>query len=110
MFDDINWGFKVCRAVNSPRIKVLYDVYHVQISNGDVVRTLKDNLDLVCHIHVAGVPTRAEIDDTQELNFHYIARQIADMGYQGYVAHEWRPTPGRNPLLSLANCFDILAV
>jgi len=110
MFDDINWGFKVCRAVNSPRIKVLYDIYHVQISNGDVVRTLKDNLDLCCHIHVAGVPTRAEIDDTQELNFHYIARQIADMGYQGFVAHEWRPTPGRNPLLSLANCFDILAV
>jgi len=110
VFDDINWGFKVCRAVNSPRVKILYDIYHVQIMNGDVVRTLKDNLDLCCHIHVAGVPTRAEIDDTQELNYHYIARQIADMGYQGYVAHEWRPTAGRNQLLSLATCFDILVV
>jgi hydroxypyruvate isomerase len=110
VFDDINWGIKVCRAVNSPRIKILYDIYHVQIANGDVVRTLKDNLDLCCHIHVAGVPTRAEIDDTQELNYRYIARQIADMGYQGYVAHEWRPTPGRNQLLSLATCFDILVV
>jgi len=110
MFNDINWGFNVCRAVNSPRVKVLYDIYHVQIMNGDVVRTLKDNLDLCCHIHVAGVPTRAEIDDTQELNYHYIARQIADMGYQGYVAHEWRPSAGRNQLLSLATCFDILVV
>ncbi len=110
VFDDINWGFKVCRAVKSPRIKVLYDIYHVQIMNGDVVRTLHDNLDLCCHIHVAGVPTRAEIDDSQELNYHFIAKQIADMGYQGYVAHEWRPTAGRNQLLSLANCFDILVV
>ncbi len=110
MFHDINWGFKVCRATGSSRIKVLYDIYHVQITNGDVVRTLRDNLDLCCHIHVAGVPTRAEIDDTQELNFRYIARQIADMGYQGFIAHEWRPSPGRNPLISLANCFDILAV
>jgi hydroxypyruvate isomerase len=109
-FDDINWGFKVCRAVKSPRVKVLYDIYHVQIMNGDVVRTMKDNLDLCCHVHVAGVPTRAEIDDTQELNYHYIARQIADMGYQGYVAHEWRPSAGRNQLLSLATCFDILVV
>lgn len=110
VFDDIHWGIQVCRAVNSPRVKILYDIYHVQISNGDVVRTLKDNLDICCHIHVAGVPTRAEIDNTQELNYHFIAQQIADMGYQGFVAHEWRPSPGRNPILSLATCFDILVV
>ena len=110
VFDNINWGIKVCRAVASPRIKIVYDIYHVQIANGDVVRTLKDNLDICSHIHVAGVPTRAEIDDTQELNYHFIAKEIADMGYQGYVAHEWRPSPGRNPLLSLATCFDILVV
>ncbi|HTQ98768.1 MAG TPA: TIM barrel protein [Candidatus Acidoferrum sp.] len=109
-FDDINWGIKVCRAVASPRIKILYDIYHVQISNGDVVRTLKDNFDLCAHFHVAGVPSRAEIDDGQELNFHWIAKQIADLNYQGYIAHEWRPSPGRNPLLSLATCFDILVV
>jgi hydroxypyruvate isomerase len=110
VFDDIQWGFDVCRATGSSRIKVVYDFYHVQIMNGDVVRTLKDNLDLCCHLHVAGVPTRMEIDDTQEMNYHFIAQQIADMGYQGYVAHEWRPAPGRNPLISLATCFDILVV
>ena len=110
IFDRLDWGWNVCRATGSPRMKVLYDIYHVQISNGDVVRNLKDNLDLVCHIHAAGVPTRAEIDDTQELNFRYIARQIADMGYQGFVAHEWRPSAGRNPLVSLATCFEILVV
>jgi hydroxypyruvate isomerase len=110
MFDDIEWGFDICRAVGSPRIKVLYDCYHVQIANGDVVRTLRDNLEHVCHIHVAGVPSREEIDEGQELNYHYIAEQIADMGYEGYVAHEWRPGAGRNPVLSLATCFDILVV
>lgn len=110
VFDDINWGFDVCRGTGSSRIKVVYDIYHVQIANGDVVRTLRDNLDLVCHIHVAGVPTRGEIDDTQELNHRFIAREIADMGYQGFVAHEWRPTPGRNPLVSLATAFEIMVV
>lgn len=110
VFDDINWGFDVCRGTGSSRVKVVYDFYHVQIMNGDVVRTLRDNLDLCCHIHVAGVPTREEIDDGQELNYRYIARQIADMGYEGFVAHEWRPGPGRNPLVSLATCFDIMVV
>jgi len=110
VFDDINWGFDVCRRTGSPNVKLVYDFYHVQIANGDVVRTLRDNLDLVCHIHVAGVPSRAEIDDTQELNYSFIAREIADMGYEGFVSHEWRPTAGRNGLISLATCFDILTV
>lgn len=110
VFDDIEWGFDVCRRTGSSRIKVVYDCYHVQIANGDIVRTLRDNLDLVCHIHVAGVPTRAEIDDTQELNYRYIAREIADMGYDGFVAQEYRPTPGRNPIVSLAVGYDILTV
>jgi hydroxypyruvate isomerase len=110
VFDDIYWGFDVCKGTGSSRVKVVYDIYHVQIMNGDIVRTLRDNLDLVCHIHVAGVPTRAEIDGTQELNYRFIAKEIADMGYEGFVAHEWRPSPGRNPLVSLATCFDILVV
>lgn len=110
VFDDIYWGFDVCRGTGSSRVKVVYDIYHVQIMNGDIVRTLRDNLDLVSHIHVAGVPTRAEIDGTQELNYRYIAQQIAEMPYEGYVAHEWRPSPGRNPIVSLATCFDILVV
>jgi hydroxypyruvate isomerase len=110
VFDDIFWGFDVCRGTGSSRIKVVYDIYHVQIANGDVVRTLRENLDLCCHIHVAGVPSRREIDGTQELNYRYIAEQIADMGYDGFVAHEYRASEGRNPLQSLAEGFRILTV
>jgi hydroxypyruvate isomerase len=102
VFDDIEWGFDVCRRTGSSNIKIVYDFYHVQIANGDVVRTMRDHLDLICHVHVAGVPTRGEIDDTSEMNYRYIAREIVDMGYDGYVAHEYRPSPGRNPLVSLA--------
>ena len=110
MFNNVFWGFDICTAVGSPNIKIVYDIYHVQIMHGDVVRTLRDNLDKVCHIHVAGVPSRNEIDDSQELNHRFIARSIADMGYEGFVAHEWRPAPGRNPLLSLATAFEIMVV
>jgi hydroxypyruvate isomerase len=110
VFDDIYWGFDVCKGTGSSNIKVVYDIYHVQIANGDVVRTLRDNLDLVCHIHVAGVPSRRDIDGTQELNYRYIAEQIADMGYQGFVAHEYRAGDGRNALQSLTEGFRILNV
>jgi hydroxypyruvate isomerase len=109
VFDDIGWGFDVCRRTGSPNVKVVYDMYHVQIMNGDVVRTMRDNLGLICHVHVAGVPTRGEIDHN-ELDYRYIARQIVDMGYDGFVAHEWRPSPGRNPLIDLAIAYDILTV
>jgi hydroxypyruvate isomerase len=109
VFDDIHWGFEVCRRTGSSRIKVVYDIYHVQIANGDVVRTMRDNLDLICHVHVAGIPSRAEID-VSELDYRYIAREIADMGYAGFVAQEYTPTPGRNPLISLAVGYDILTV
>jgi hydroxypyruvate isomerase len=109
VFDDIYWGFDVCRRTESPNIKIVYDIYHVQIMNGDVVRTMRENLDLICHVHVAGVPSRAEIDNS-ELNYRYIAREIVAMGYEGFVAQEYRPTPGRNPLVSLAVGYDILTV
>lgn len=110
VFDDIEWGFDVCRRTGSPNIKIVYDFYHVQIANGDVVRTMRDNLELICHVHVAGVPSRAEIDDTSEMNYRYIAREIVDMGYEDFVALEYRPTAGRNPLVSLAVCYDIMTV
>ena len=109
VFDDIHWGFDVCRRTGSPNITIVYDIYHVQIANGDVVRTMRDNLDLVSHVHCAGVPSRAEIDNS-ELNYRYIGREIADMGYDGFVSQEYRPTPGRNPLISLAVGYDILTV
>jgi hydroxypyruvate isomerase len=110
VFDDIYWGFDVCRRSGSPNITVVYDFYHVQIANGDVVRTMHNNLDMITHMHVAGVPSRREIDRTQELDYRWIAGQIADSGYEHFVAHEYRSTEGRNPLISLAVGYDILTV
>ena len=110
VFNRLDWGLEVCRRVNSPRVKIVYDIYHVQITDGDVTRNLRDNIDRICHIHVAGVPSRQEIDDTQELNFRFIANAIADLGYTGFVAHEHRPGPGRDPVKSLEQVFEILNV
>jgi len=110
IFDRLEWGLDVCRRVNSPRMKIVYDMYHVQISTGDVTRNLRDHLNYICHIHVAGVPSRMEIDDTQELNHRFIANAIAESGYSGFVAHEWRPGPGRDAVKSLEECFAIMNV
>jgi hydroxypyruvate isomerase len=109
VFDSIWWGFDVVKRVNSPRIKILYDFYHVQIMNGDVVRTMRDNLDLICHVQVAGVPSRAELD-VSEIDYRFIAREIVAMGYDGFITQEYNPSPGRNPLVSLAVNYDILTV
>jgi hydroxypyruvate isomerase len=109
-FNHLAWGIDVCKRVNSPRFKIVYDMYHVQIMDGDLTRNLLDNLDYICHIHVAGVPTRGEIDDTQEVNWRFIANAIATSGYTEYVAHEWYPSPGRDPVKSLEECFKIMDV
>jgi hydroxypyruvate isomerase len=110
VFDHVAWGLDVCKRVNSPRVKILYDIYHAQIADGDVTRTLRDNFDRICHFHAAGVPGRQEIDDKQELNFRFIANAIADLGYTGFVAHEWRPAKGNDPVKSLERCFEIMNV
>jgi hydroxypyruvate isomerase len=110
VFDNLAWGIDVCKRMNSPRFKIVYDMYHVQISDGDLTRNMLDNLAYICHMHVAGVPTRGEIDDTQEVNWRFIANAIATSGYTGYVAHEWYPTPGRDPMKSLEDCFKIMDV
>ena len=110
VFDDIHWGFDVCRRTGSSNIKVVYDFYHVQIANGDVVRTMRDNLDLICHMHVAGVPSRRQIDETQELNYRFIAEAIADSGYEQFVALEYRATDGENPIRSIAEGAEIMTV
>ena len=85
-------GVAICQAVGSPRVKLLYDIYHMQIMEGDVIRTLRDNLAFIAHFHTAGVPGRHEIDDKQELFYPAIARAIADTGFSGYFAHEFIPT------------------
>jgi hydroxypyruvate isomerase len=110
VFDHTAWGLDVCKRVNSPRVKIVYDMYHVQIADGDVTRTLRENLGHICHIHVAGVPSRMEIDETQELNFRFIANAIADLGYTGFVAHEWKAAMGNDPVKSLEKCFEIMNV
>jgi hydroxypyruvate isomerase len=109
-FDRLAWGIDVCKRVQSPRFKIVYDMYHVQIADGDVTRNMLDHLDYICHMHVAGVPSRGEIDEGQELNWRFIANAIATSGYTGYVAHEWYPSPGRDPIKSLEQCFAIMDV
>ena len=97
--DHTAFGVEVVKAVASPRVKLLYDIYHMQIMEGDIIRTIRDNKDYLAHFHTGGVPGRHELDATQELNWATVCAAIADTGYQGYVAHEFVPT--RDPLTSL---------
>ena len=97
--DDLDWCASVLRKVGSPRIKLLFDIYHVQIMHGDVIRRMESVKDLIGHVHVAGVPGRAELDDTQEINYPPILRKLLDLGYTGYVGQEFIPT--RDPLAGL---------
>jgi hydroxypyruvate isomerase len=107
--DHTAFGVAVMRAVNSPRVKLLYDIYHMQIMEGDVIRTIRDNINWIGHFHTGGVPGRHEINDSQELNYHAIAAAIADLQFQGYVAHEFVPTRA-DPFLSLAEARWICTV
>ena len=99
MLDNIHWGAEVCKRVGSDRVKVLYDIYHAQIMEGDIIRTLRANKDYIGHYHTGGNPGRNEIDDTQELYYPAIMKAIAETGFTGYVAHEF--VPKRDPLESL---------
>jgi hydroxypyruvate isomerase len=110
MCDHIAWAAEVVKRVDSPRVKILCDIYHLQIMDGDICRNIQQNFPWIAHFHVGGVPGRHEIDDTQELNYRFIAKIIADLGYTGYIAHEFRPTPGRDPLQSLQQAIEILTV
>jgi hydroxypyruvate isomerase len=93
------FGIGVVKAVGSPRVKLLYDIYHMQIMEGDLIRTIRDNRDDFAHFHTGGVPGRHELDATQEIQWRTVASAIADMGFQGYFAHEF--IPERDPLTSL---------
>jgi len=108
--DRPSWGFEMCKRVNSPSVKMLYDIYHAQIMEGNVVATIRDNFQWIAHFHTAGVPGRHEIDGSQEINYRFIAQAIVDLGYTGYIAHEYRPTPGRNPIEALEAGIQILDV
>jgi len=89
--DHTAWGVAVCERVNSPRVKLLYDIYHMQIMEGDVIRTIRENIKWIGHFHTAGNPGRRDMDDTQELNYAGICRAIAETDYELYVGHEFVP-------------------
>ncbi|MGC9347571.1 MAG: hydroxypyruvate isomerase family protein [Anaerolineae bacterium] len=89
--DHSAWGLAVCKQVNSPNVKLLYDIYHMQIMEGNVIQTIRENIDWIGHFHTAGVPGRRDLDDTQELNYAGICRAIAESGYNLYVGHEFKP-------------------
>ena len=97
--DHTAFGAAVMERVGSPRVKLLYDIYHMQIMEGDVIRTIRTHIQHIGHFHTGGVPGRHELDDSQELNWHGVARAIADTGFNGYMAHEFVPT--KDPLTSL---------
>ena len=97
--DHTAFGVAVMEAVASPRVKLLYDIYHMQIMEGDVIRTIRDNAKHIGHYHTGGVPGRNELDEHQELQWPAIARAILDTGFTGYFAHEF--VPKRDPMTSL---------
>jgi len=107
--DHTAFGVAVMQGVNSPHVKLLYDIYHMQIMEGDVIHTIRDNIRWIGHFHTGGVPGRHEINETQELNYRAIAAAIADLDYHGYVAHEFVPTRA-DPFASLAEAFRVCTV
>jgi hydroxypyruvate isomerase len=108
MCDHTAWGVRVVREVNSPNVKLLYDIYHMQIMEGDLIDTIRGNLQWIGHFHTGGVPGRHELDDTQEVQWDGVMRAIADAGFRGYVAHEFLPTA--DPLVSLRKAADLCDV
>lgn len=106
--DDIDYVANIVRGVGSPRVKLLFDFYHVQLMNGDVIRRLEENIDVIGHVHTAGNPGRCELDENQEINFPPILRKLVALGYTGYVGHEFIPT--RDPLAGLRQAVEVCDV
>ena len=110
MFDHMSWGVDVVSRVNSPRVKILYDIYHAQIMDGDIVRTIRDQFKWIGHFHTGGNPGRHDIDESQELNYHFVMQAIADLGYTGFVSHEYSPAPGHDPIQTLDKAIQLCDV
>jgi hydroxypyruvate isomerase len=106
--DRTAFGVQVVEGVGSARVRLLYDIYHMQIMEGDVIRTIRDHIGAIAHFHTGGVPGRGEIDGTQELNYRAVAQAIVDTGFTGYLAHEFEPK--RDPLASLRQAVEICDV
>lgn len=90
--DHTRWGVDLCERLGSDHFKLLYDIYHMQIMEGDIIRTIRDNHEYISHYHTAGIPGRNEIDDTQELNYPAIVKTIHETGYTGYIGQEFVPS------------------
>jgi hydroxypyruvate isomerase len=108
MCDHTTWGARVVQEVNSPNVKLLYDIYHMQIMEGDLIATIRANIQWIGHFHTGGVPGRHELDGTQEVQWDGVMRAIADTGFKGYVAHEFVPTG--DPLESLRKAVELCDV
>jgi hydroxypyruvate isomerase len=106
--DSVEWAVEVCRKTGSGRMKIVFDIFHVQIMQGDIITRIREYKEHIAHYHTAGVPGRHEIDDTQELNYPAIMRAIAETGYQGYVAHEF--IPRGNPVEALQQAVTLCDV
>ena len=109
MYDKTPWGVELCKRVGSERFKLLYDIYHMQIMEGDVIRTITQYKDYIAHYHTGGNPGRNEIDETQELNYPAIVKAILATGYKGYLGQEFIPKH-KKPLEALAQGFRICDV
>lgn len=109
MADNTPWAIELCKRMDSANFKILYDIYHMQIDEGDVIRTIRDHHQWLGHYHTAGVPGRNEIDDSQELHYPAIMRAIVETGFQDYVAQEFIPL-SKDPLGALAQAIDICDV
>lgn len=106
--DDLNYCAEIVRAVNSPAMKLLFDVYHVQVMHGDILRRIDECKDIIGHVHTAGNPGRCEIGAQQEINYRAVARKLVDVGYTGYLGHEFIPT--RDPFSGLNEAVQICFV
>jgi hydroxypyruvate isomerase len=110
LFDHAAWGFDVVRRVNSPRVKVLYDIWHAQLMDGDIVDTIRKNIDWIGHFHTGSVPDRHELFRHDELDYRFIAQSIADLGFQGYVTHEWSPSTESQAEEDLGRSVELMTV
>lgn len=107
--DHTAWGVELCKRVGSENFKLLYDIYHMQIMEGNIIETIKNNIDYIAHIHTGGNPGRNEIDETQELYYPAIMKAIAETGYKGFVGQEFVPAQ-KDKLASLEKCIRICDV
>jgi hydroxypyruvate isomerase len=114
LFDHMAWGVDVAKRVSSPRVKILYDIFQAQISEGDIVQTLRHNIAYIGHVHTGSVPAvsgaRHELFRSDELNYRFIAQALADLNYRGFVSHEWTPSPGSDAVEDLKGSVELMTV